>query len=85
MSIWTRLFASRSTIQEPGSLEAESRAWMVQCPCGYEKSVWELGGHRYGAKSAGKRYLRKCHGCGRLKWHRVYKKSESPPVSGVAE
>jgi hypothetical protein len=78
MSFWQRLFASRPPDDPHGAIEAEARTWIVQCPCGYEKSVWELGGIRAGAKSAGKRYLRKCHGCGRLKWHRVYKKSVSP-------
>ena len=29
------------------SMEAESRAWMVRCrSCGYERSIWELGGIR---------------------------------------
>ena len=28
------------------ALEADSRDWMVQCPCGHERSVWEIGGVR---------------------------------------
>jgi hypothetical protein len=53
------------------ALEAESRAWMVQCPCGAERSVWDIGGIRY--KAAGRpRWLRRCPQCGKWKWHRVY-------------
>ncbi|MGD9116923.1 MAG: hypothetical protein PVJ61_07105 [Dehalococcoidia bacterium] len=54
------------------SMEAESRAWMMRCPCGHEISVWEAGGVRY--KAAGKSLrLRRCEQCGRATWHRLYK------------
>ena len=36
-------------------IERESREWLVSCPrCGYERSVWEMGGVRYRAWSKGK-------------------------------
>lgn len=69
--LFTALFYGRSV----DGLEAESHEWMVQCPCGFERSIWDLGGVRYGARSVGKRYLLRCTRCGRLKMHRVYKKS----------
>lgn len=25
------------------SMEAESRSWMIRCPCGFERSVWDTG------------------------------------------
>jgi uncharacterized Zn finger protein len=74
MSIWQKLFASRGSDRRMGDVEAESRQWMVQCPCGFERSVWDLGGVRYGARSRGKKVLRRCTECGRFRWHRVYKK-----------
>jgi hypothetical protein len=74
MSIWQRLFAKRSPDTQMGDVEAESRSWMVKCPCGFERSIWELGGVRYGARSRGKKLLRRCGQCGRFRWHSVYRK-----------
>jgi hypothetical protein len=54
------------------SMEAESRQWMVRCPCGHEVSVWDLGGIRW--KAVGnKMRLRRCSVCGSVEWHTVYK------------
>jgi hypothetical protein len=55
-------------------MEMHSRQWMVRCPnCGFEKSVWEWGGIRY--KAAGEpRWLRRCRTCGKIGWHKVYKR-----------
>lgn len=78
MSFWQRLFGSLSSDGRMGDVEAESRQWMVKCPCGVERSVWELGGVRYGASSRGKKILRRCDGCGRLRWHSVYRKEAEP-------
>ena len=83
MSIWHKLLARLLPGQLASDMEAESRAWMLQCPCGYEISIWELGGVRYGAKSRGKRMLRRCRGCGKLKWHRVYKKDSRQEGAAV--
>ena len=57
-----------------GRIEAESRQWMMQCPnCGYEVSVREYGGMRY--RGFGTVYrLGRCHGCGKLRMLRVYKR-----------
>ena len=52
--------------------ERESRAWMVICPrCEHARSVWELGGVRYGARSKGKRQRLRCPACRETGWHRV--------------
>jgi len=54
------------------AVEAESRAWMVQCPhCGAERSVWESGGIRYRAAGSSRLY-RRCFACGRRGWQKVY-------------
>jgi hypothetical protein len=61
------------------SMEAESRTWMIQCPCGHEVSVWEAGGIRY--KAAGNpRQLRRCPECGQRTRHRIYKKEPDGEV-----
>jgi hypothetical protein len=84
MSIWQKLFARHHPGEPMGDVEAESRSWMVQCPCGFEISIWELGGVRYGAVSKGKKLLRRCRQCGKIRWHRVYKKqTDSPQTGGV--
>jgi hypothetical protein len=52
-----------------GDVEAESRAWHIQCPvCGSSKSIWELGGVRYRAASRGKRIRGHCSVCGTRRW-----------------
>lgn len=54
------------------AMEAESRAWMVQCPkCGAERSVWDMGGIRYKAKGSS-RWYRRCPSCGKRAWLKVY-------------
>ena len=50
------------------SMAAESRAWKMRCPCGHQRSVWDLGGIRWGAAGNPKRLL-KCPACGRNTWH----------------
>lgn len=52
--------------------ERESKQWQVICvKCGQATSWWEMGGIRVGAYSRGKRLIRRCESCGRLRCHRV--------------
>jgi hypothetical protein len=54
------------------AIERESREWFVTCPnCGLERSIWDLGGVRYGAKSRGKSTGIKCRQCGKRSMHPV--------------
>lgn len=54
------------------SLEDESRAWRMRCPCGAETSIWEMGGVRW--KAAGQpRRLGECGACGRQFIGSVYR------------
>ena len=63
------------------AMEAESRAWMVQCPhCGFERSVWETGGIRYKAAGTSRKYMR-CPNCGKRGWNRIYFKGGVPGVA----
>ena len=65
------------------AMQAESRSWMVRCTCGYERSVWELGGIRWKAKGSPRRLMR-CPQCGENSWHTVYRpaldEGESAPT-----
>ncbi len=79
MGFFQRLFAALLPKDTMAALEAGSRDWIVQCPCGHERSVWELGGIKYGGKAVGKRTLLKCPKCGKRKWHRWYQKSVGQP------
>lgn len=51
-------------------MEAESRSWIVRCSCGYARSIWDLGGIRWGAAGQPRRYL-SCPQCGKSSWHTV--------------
>ena len=55
------------------SMEAESRRWMLRCPCGFERSWWDAGGIRWKAAGDDRRMMR-CPQCGRLTWHTTHKK-----------
>ena len=53
-------------------MEAESRHWMVRCSCGFERSLWDLGGIRWKAKGSPPRWYMRCSHCGQRSWHTVY-------------
>jgi hypothetical protein len=82
MPFFQRLFAALLSKSSMDALEADSRDWMVVCPCGHERSIWDIGGIRYGGRSTGKRTLIKCPKCGKHRWHRFYRKSVEQAKSG---
>ena len=54
-------------------MEAQSRSWMVTCDCGFERSIWDVGG--IGWRAAGNpRSLMVCPQCGKRSWHEIYRK-----------
>jgi predicted RNA-binding Zn-ribbon protein involved in translation (DUF1610 family) len=60
------------------AIEAHSRAWRVRCPhCGFERSIWDLGGIRYGGTGR-TRMLARCPQCRRTGWHKVEKAADFP-------
>ena len=65
-------------------IEADSRMWMMQCQkCGYERSIWEIGGIRY--KAIGNpRTLKRCPNCGQINWHKIYRREGPAPEVAVA-
>jgi hypothetical protein len=54
------------------SMEEESRAWRMKCPCGAETSIWEMGGVRWKAGGQQKR-VGTCGKCGRQFIGEVYR------------
>ena len=65
-------------------MEQDSRAWKITCPsCGLERSVWEMGGIRYGAGGA-KRTKGRCVRCGYLGWHEERRDENMPPAAKVS-
>ena len=59
------------------SMEAESRAWMVRCrSCGFERSIWELGGVRWNATGS-KWTWGRCSTCGKSGWQKIYRRDQS--------
>jgi hypothetical protein len=59
------------------SMEAESRAWKLRCPCGAEQSVWDAGGIRWKAAGKPRRWL-KCSKCHDWTWHQVEREEVAP-------
>jgi hypothetical protein len=58
------------------SIEQESRDWAMRCPCGYETSVWEMGGIRYKAAGNPVRSGR-CAKCGNVFMGQLYRRSRA--------
>jgi len=57
------------------TIEADTRKWLIECPCGHRRDLWEMGGIRY--KAAGEpRRLMRCPHCGHLTWHKIRKKTQ---------
>ncbi|MBX3014941.1 MAG: hypothetical protein KF832_25695 [Caldilineaceae bacterium] len=55
------------------AIEAESRTWVMQCPCGHITSVWEMGGIRY--KAAGNPWrIGRCAQCGKTFRGQLYQR-----------
>lgn len=57
-------------------LRAESLTWFMRCTCGFERSIWEIGGIRWKASGSPQRRMT-CPQCGQRTWHTVYQKSEN--------
>jgi hypothetical protein len=56
------------------SMEAASRLWMVRChSCGFEQSIWDMGGIRWNAKGSSWT-LRRCSDCGKRGGHTIYRR-----------
>lgn len=75
MSFFQRLFTTILPREWAEDMEAHSRSWMLRCACGYERSIWEIGGIRWRAIGNPKT-VRRCPHCGKVRWHTIYRKRE---------
>jgi predicted RNA-binding Zn-ribbon protein involved in translation (DUF1610 family) len=74
-----KLFTGMVPATTAADMEAHSRAWMLQCPkCGYERSIWDMGGIRYKATGNSRNFMR-CVSCGKRSWHKMYKREGPVP------
>jgi hypothetical protein len=48
----------------------------MRCRCGFEKSIWDMGGIRWKARGTSRNYMR-CVACGERSWHTLYRKTDS--------
>ncbi len=79
-----RFFTRFVDSETAAAMEAHSRAWLVQCPkCGFERSIWDLGGIRYKA-TGNQRNLGRCPACGKRSWHKVHKAADFPTTHAPA-
>jgi len=58
------------------AVKAGTKQWLMECPCGHKRDIWDSGGIRYKAAGEPRRLLR-CAACGKATWHRIRKKTES--------
>jgi hypothetical protein len=61
------------------AMEAESRLWVMDCPCGHATSIWDMGGIRYRAAGQPVRAGR-CAVC-RSKFTGTVRKIALPPAN----
>lgn len=77
-----RLF-TRLMPRHAASLEAESRRWMMTCRCGFQRSIWDLGGIRYKASGRQRNYGY-CPACKTRSWHTLIKVPEEGAAAHVS-
>ena len=56
------------------AVEAGTRQWLIECPCGHKRDFWDAGGVRYKAVGEPRQWLA-CPACNQAKWHKVRKKT----------
>jgi len=67
------------------SIKKESRDWVVRCACGYETSIWEMGGVRFKACGNPLRGAR-CGKCGNVFVGQIFRRSvETQPAGQTSD
>ena len=57
------------------AVRAGTKKWLLECPCGHKRDLWDAGGVRH--KGVGEpRQYHKCPKCGRGTWHKIRKKTD---------
>ncbi|MGD8455007.1 MAG: hypothetical protein PVF83_01390 [Anaerolineales bacterium] len=57
------------------AVREDTKNWLLACPCGHIRDLWDAGGVRYKAVGEPRQY-RKCPACGRRTWQNVRKKTD---------
>ena len=74
MPFFQRLLKTVLPTRAFAAVEADTRQWLIECPCGHKLDFWDSGGVRY--KAFGEpRQLSPCPRCGKVRWHKVRRKS----------
>jgi hypothetical protein len=74
MPFFQRLLKAVLPVRAFAAVEAGTRQWLIECPCGVKQDFWDAGGVRY--KAFGEpRQLFPCERCGKVRWHKVRRKS----------
>ena len=55
------------------AIEEGTRTWILECPCGYMRDLWEAGGIKY--KGTEQFTFAKCPECKKWSWHKKRKKT----------
>ena len=72
MSLTQRLIKALVPARWFAAMEAHSRSWVMRCPCGYETSIWEMGGIRYRA-AGNPRIMGRCAKCGQRQFGQLHR------------
>jgi prepilin signal peptidase PulO-like enzyme (type II secretory pathway) len=78
LSMTQRAALAGASEERRADIEYESSMWMVACACGWEQSVWDLGGVRSAAQGD-KTERRRCEACGKRELHQVYYAGDGKP------
>lgn len=76
MTLVQDIFARAMPQALAARMEAEARAWIGRCPCGFGQSMWERGGVRWGASERPRQVL-KCPRCNAFTVHSVTRERAS--------
>lgn len=57
------------------AVQAETKKWLMACPCGHKHDYWDAGGVRYKAQGEPRR-LGYCPACGKNTLQKIRRKTE---------
>ena len=57
------------------AVKAGARQWLIECPCGFKRDLWDVGGVRTKAAGEPRSYSGSSE-CGKGTWHKIRRKSD---------
>ena len=64
------------------AIEEGTRQWLIECPCGARRDLWDAGGIRHMGVGEPRQW-RLCPACGKATWQRIRRRSEAERLNGV--